>query len=86
MAMGWPSLKHRCHHLFYYDFGMTIIRPDILGAGIEKILIFLDAGQVEESNHDVPYNQGDNGDDSGDVGIKAMLVKKDGPTTMFLSH
>ena len=30
------------------------IWPDILSAGVEKILVFLDAGEVEKSNNDVP--------------------------------
>ena len=61
----------------WYDFGSekAIIRPDILSAGVEKILILLNAGEVEETNHDVPGSYGDAGDDSSDGGIIAMLVK-----------
>ena len=50
---------------------MAINRPDILSAGIEKILVLLDAGQVEESNHNIPDTHGDDGDE-GDGGIAAM--------------
>ena len=65
------------HQLLRYDFvsGKAITRPDILSAGIEKILVFLNASQVEETNHDVPGSYGDAGDDSSDGGIIAMLVK-----------
>ena len=60
----------------WYDFGSekAIIRPDILSAGVEKIFVLLNAGQVEKSNHDVPDNHGDAGDDD-DGGIIAMPVK-----------
>ena len=30
------------------------IWPDILSAGVEKVLVFFDAGEVEKSNNDVP--------------------------------
>ena len=50
-------------HVHDPDYGnsgylrMTIsinIWPDILSAGVEKILVFFDAGEVEKSNNDVP--------------------------------
>ena len=61
-----------------YGSWKAILRPDILSAGVKKILVLLNAGQVEESNNDVPDNHGDQGDDDGgdvDDGIMAMLAK-----------
>ena len=61
-----------------YGFGKANIKPDILSAGVKKILVLLNASQVEQSNHDVPDNHDDDGDDDGgdvDDGIMAMLAK-----------
>ena len=65
-----------------YGSWKAFLRPDILSAGVKKILVLLNAGQVEKSNNDVPDNHGDQGDDDGDDdggdvddGIMAVLAK-----------
>ena len=78
MAIIDPSLSSCFPFLLWYG----PIRPDILSAGVKKILVLLNAGQVEKSNNDVPDNHGDQGDDDGDDdggdvddGIMAVLAK-----------